>query len=36
MTLFYELQETVKLKFDENGITIPYEQLDVHVVSREA
>ena len=35
-TLFYELQETVKLKFDENGITIPYEQLDVHVVSREA
>ena len=35
-TLFYELQETVKLKFDENGITIPYEQLDVHVVSRDA
>ncbi|HIT53831.1 MAG TPA: mechanosensitive ion channel [Candidatus Fimivicinus intestinavium] len=34
--LFYEMQETVKLKFDENGITIPYEQLDVHVVSREA
>lgn len=29
---FYLLEE-VKRKFDENGITIPYNQLDVHVKS---
>lgn len=28
--LQFDLQEKVKLAFDANGITIPYEQLDVH------
>lgn len=27
----YSMQEAVKLAFDENGIEIPYEQLDVHI-----
>lgn len=30
--LYYSLQEKVKLAFDENGITIPYNRLDVSVV----
>lgn len=29
--LFYSMQEEVKNQFDENGITIPYNQLCVHV-----
>jgi small conductance mechanosensitive channel len=29
--LYFEMQETVKLAFDENGITIPYPQMDVHM-----
>lgn len=29
----WELTEQIKLSFDENGIEIPYNQLDVHVVS---
>lgn len=29
--VYYQMQETVKLAFDENGISIPYNQLDVHV-----
>lgn len=28
---FFSMQETVKNAFDENGIEIPYEQLDVHI-----
>lgn len=32
LNLYYELQETVKLKFDELGISIPYPQMDVHVI----
>ena len=28
---FYYMQEAVKLAFDNNGITIPYGQLDVHI-----
>lgn len=31
--LFYSMQEKVKNAFDEHGISIPYDQLDVHVVS---
>ena len=30
-TVYFDLLETVKVKFDEAGIIIPYNQLDVHV-----
>lgn len=30
--VFYYMQEAVKLSFDENNISIPYGQLDVHIV----
>lgn len=30
-TLNYDLMEQVKQKFDENGISIPFNQLDVHI-----
>lgn len=30
--VFYYMQEAVKLSFDENSISIPYGQLDVHIV----
>lgn len=29
---YYEMQEKVKLEFDAQGITIPYNQMDVHLV----
>ncbi len=29
--IFYYMQESVKLSFDENNISIPYGQLDVHI-----
>lgn len=29
--IFYYMQETVKNAFDQNGIPIPYNQLDVHI-----
>ncbi len=29
--LYYEMQEKVKLAFDEQGISIPFPQLDVHL-----
>lgn len=29
--VFYYMQEAVKLAFDENSISIPYDQLDVHL-----
>lgn len=29
--VFYYMQEAVKLSFDENSISIPYGQLDVHI-----
>lgn len=32
---FYQMQESIKCAFDENGITIPFNQLDVHVDSGE-
>ena len=28
--VYWETTETVKLKFDEAGISIPYPQMDVH------
>ncbi len=31
--LYYALQENVKLAFDKNGISIPFDQLDVHVIN---
>ena len=30
-TVYFDLLETVKRAFDENGIEIPFDQLDVHV-----
>lgn len=30
-TFYFDMLETVKVKFDEAGISIPYPQLDVHV-----
>jgi len=30
-TVYYDMQELVKKAFDENGIELPVEQLDVHV-----
>ncbi len=30
-TVYYQMQEQVKLAFDENGICIPFNQLDVHI-----
>lgn len=30
-TVYYYLLETVKIKFDEEGISIPYPQMDLHV-----
>lgn len=31
--LFYDMQEKVKLAFDEAGISIPFDQMDIHIVS---
>ncbi len=33
-TLHFDLLEKVRVDFDKNGITIPYNQLDVHVVEK--
>ncbi|MBR5144104.1 MAG: mechanosensitive ion channel [Clostridia bacterium] len=30
-TVYFDILEAVKKSFDENGITIPYNQLDVHI-----
>ena len=30
-SVYYDLLETVKIKFDEEGISIPYPQMDLHV-----
>ncbi|MBQ7047088.1 MAG: mechanosensitive ion channel family protein [Oscillospiraceae bacterium] len=32
-TANYQMQENVKLAFDKNGINIPFNQLDVHVIN---
>lgn len=29
--VYYEMQEKVKIAFDENGISIPFNQLDIHL-----
>lgn len=31
--VYFSLQESVKIAFDENGISIPFNQLDVHVIN---
>ena len=33
-TLHFDLLEQVKCEFDKNGIAIPYNQLDVHVIDK--
>lgn len=33
--VFFRLQEAIKLRLDEEGITIPYPQRDVHVFNQE-
>ena len=30
-SVFFQMQEDVKKRFDEEGISIPYPQLDVHL-----
>jgi len=32
-TVYYKLYEKVKIKFDENGLSIPDKKLDVHISS---
>ena len=32
-TVFFDMTENIKKAFDENGIAIPFPQMDVHVVS---
>ncbi len=32
--VYYAMQEDVKIAFDKNGITIPYNQMDVHIVNK--
>lgn len=34
-TIFYDLLEQVKLRFDEEGIEIPYPQMDIHMKNGE-
>ena len=34
--LFFHLQEQIRLRFDEEGITIPFPQRDVHLYKEEA
>ncbi len=31
--VYFAMQENVKIAFDKNGITIPYNQMDVHIVN---
>ena len=33
---FFSMQEKVKKAFDKNGIHIPYDQLDVHMINKES
>lgn len=32
---FYDMQERVKIAFDKNGVHIPYNQLDLHIVDNQ-
>jgi small conductance mechanosensitive channel len=34
--VYFDLLETIKTRFDEVGITIPYPQMDVHLYKKEA
>lgn len=34
--LFFELQERIRIRFDEEGITIPFPQRDVHLFQQKA
>lgn len=34
-SIYYEILEEVKIKFDEEGINIPYPQQEVHLVSKD-
>jgi small conductance mechanosensitive channel len=29
--VYFDLNEKIKLSFDENGISIPYPQMDIHM-----
>ncbi|MPN02514.1 Small-conductance mechanosensitive channel [bioreactor metagenome] len=31
--LYFDLHEQVKQAFDESGISIPYQQMDVHIIN---
>jgi len=33
--VFFELQEMIKIRFDEEGITIPFPQQDIHFIKEE-
>lgn len=33
-TIYYDLQEEVRLKFDENNIQLPFPQMDVHLTNK--
>ncbi|MBE6774697.1 MAG: mechanosensitive ion channel [Ruminococcaceae bacterium] len=32
--VYFSMQENVKIAFDKNGISIPYNQVDVHIVNK--
>ena len=32
--VYYTMQENVKIAFDKNGISIPYQQVDVHIINK--
>ena len=32
--VYYSMQENVKIAFDKNGISIPFNQMDVHIVNK--
>ena len=34
--VYWDVTRTVKLKFDEDGISIPFPQRDVHVLQEQA
>lgn len=33
--VYFSMQENVKLAFDKNGISIPFNQLDVHIIDKQ-
>jgi small conductance mechanosensitive channel len=34
-TVYWDINRTVKLRFDEQGISIPFPQRDVHIISND-